>query len=196
MSRDARRLVDGSNYHIVTRGIDRRILFRDELDNQYFLDIICANLTRFEITIFHYCLMVNHIHLLIKAIRAADLPKFMQAVLQGYACYFRKKYFSVGFIFQNRYKSRLINNDAYLLECGRYIERNPLRAKIASELSKYHWSSYLLYAKGEKNSIVKLLNPLYLDLADTDDKRREAYVNYVLQGRPYEDILDKEFYIK
>lgn len=196
MSRDARRLVDGSNYHIVTRGIDRRILFRDESDNQYFLDIICANLTRFGISIFHYCLMVNHIHLLIKAIRAADLPKFMQVILQGYACYFRKKYLSVGFIFQNRYKSRLINNDAYLLECGRYIERNPLRAKIVLELSKYRWSSYLLYAKSEQNGIVKLLNPLYLDLADTDDKRREAYVNYVLQGRPYEDILDKEFHIK
>ncbi|MCX5669671.1 MAG: transposase [Candidatus Omnitrophica bacterium] len=196
MSRDARRLVDGSNYHIVTRGIDRRILFRDESDNQYFLDIICANLTRFGISIFHYCLMVNHIHLLIKAIRAADLPKFMQVILQGYACYFRKKYLSVGFIFQNRYKSRLIDNDAYLLECGRYIERNPLRAKIVTDLSKYRWNSYLLYAKGEQNGIVKLLNPLYLDLADTDDKRREAYVNYVLQGRPYEDILDKEFHIK
>ncbi len=196
MSRDARRLVDGGYYHIVTRGIDRRVLFSDELDNQYFLDIIRANLARFEISIFHYCLMVNHIHLLIKVIKAADLSKFMQIVLQGYACYFRKKYLSVGFIFQNRYKSRLINNDAYLLECGRYIERNPLRAKIALDLSKYCWSSYLLYAKGEQNGIVKLLDPVYLDLASTNEKRREVYINYVSQGRPYEDILDKEFHIK
>jgi len=195
MPRDARRLVDGGCYHVVTRGIDRRTLFGDELDNQYFLDVVCANLTRFEISIFHYCLMINHIHLLIKVARAADLPKFMQAVLQSYAAYFRKKYLSVGFIFQNRYKSKLIDNDAYLLECGRYIERNPLRSKIISELSKYRWSSYLLYAKGEKNDIVNLLNPLYLNLADTDQKRKELYINYVLQGRPYEDVLDKEFKI-
>ncbi|MFH1281301.1 MAG: transposase [Candidatus Omnitrophota bacterium] len=196
MPREARRLIDGKHYHIVTRGIDCRRLFGDEADNQYFYNIICAYLPKFRISIFHYCFMINHIHLLIKAIRAADLPKFMQLVLQGYAYYFRKKYLSVGFIFQNRYKSRLIDNDAYLLECGRYIERNPLRAKIVSELSRYRWSSYLLYAKGEENDIVKSLNPLYLDLANTAKQRREAYANYVLQGRPYEDILDKEFHIK
>jgi len=195
MPRDARRLVDEGCYHIVTRGIDRRILFGDESDNQYFLDIVRDNLARFEISIFHYCLMVNHVHLLIKAAKAADLPKFMQAILQGYACYFRKKYLSVGFIFQNRYKSKLIDNDAYLLECGRYIERNPLRSKIVSELYKYRWSSYLLYASGEKNDVVKLLNPLYLSMADTDEKRKELYVSYVSQGRPYEDVLDKEFRI-
>ncbi len=195
MPRDARRLIDGEHYHIVTRGIDCRRLFSDETDYQYFFNIICANLPKFKISIFHYCFMINHIHLLIKAIRAADLPKFMQAVLQGYAYYFRKKYLSVGFIFQNRYKSKLIDNDAYLLECGRYIERNPLRAKIVSDLSKYRWSSYLLYAKGEKNGIVKQFNPLYLDLASTDEKRRVAYVNYVLQERAYENILDKEFHI-
>lgn len=195
MPREARRLVDGGCYHIVTRGIDRRILLEDESDNQYFLDTVFANLARFEVSIFHYCFMVNHVHFLIKATKAADLPKFMQAILQGYACYFRKKYFSVGFIFQNRYKSRVIDNDAYLLECGRYIERNPLRSKIVSDLSKYRWSSYLLYAKGEKNDIVKISNPLYLDLADTDEERRKLYANYVSQGRPYEDILDKEFHI-
>jgi len=196
MPRAARRLIDGEYYHIVTRGIDCRRLFSDETDYQYYFNIVCVNLPKFKISIFHYCFMVNHIHLLIKAIKAADLPKFMQAVLQGYACYFRKKYLSVGFIFQNRYRSKLIDNDAYLLECGRYIERNPLRAKIVSDLSKYRWSSYLLYSKGEQNGIVKQLNPLYLDLANTDEERRETYVNYVLQERPYEDILGKEFHIK
>lgn len=196
MPRDARRLIDGRHYHIVTRGIDRRRLFNDDADYQYLLNTICTNLPKFGISIFHYCFMLNHIHLLIKVVKGADLPKFMQRVLQQYAYYFRKKYLSVGFIFQNRYKSRLIDNDAYLLECGRYIERNPLRAKIVSELSKYRWSSYLLYAQGAQNDIVKLLDPLYSDLAGTEEERREAYVNYVSQGRPYEDALDKEFHIK
>ena len=195
MPRVARGLIDGGYYHIVTRGIDCRILFGDEMDKQHFLGIVCADLSKFGIFIFHYCLMSNHIHFLVKVTKSADLPKFMQIILQRYAYYFRKKYHSVGFIFQNRYKSRKIDNDAYLLECGRYIERNPLRAKIVSDLSKYRWSSYSLYVKGGQNGIVKLLNPLYLDLASTDEKRREAYVNYVLQGRPYEDIIDKEFHV-
>jgi len=196
MPREARGLIDGVYYHIVTRGIDRRILFGDEIDRQYFLEIVCANLLRFEVIILHYCLMPNHIHFLVKVIKSADLPKFMQVILQGYAYYFRKKYHSVGFIFQNRYKSRRIDNDAYFLECGRYIERNPLRSKIVSELRRYRWSSYLLYAEGRQSDIVKLLNPLYLDLADTEKRRRELYIDYVSQARPYEDILDKEFRVK
>jgi putative transposase len=196
MPRGARGLIDGGFYHIVTRGIDRRILFGDEIDKQHFLRILRASLSKFGVFVFHYCLMPNHIHFLVKVIDAADFPKFMQIILQKYAHYFRKKYHSVGFIFQNRYKSRRIDNDAYLLECGRYIERNPLRSKIALELRKYRWSSYLLYAEGRQNGIVKLFDPLYLNLADTQEKRRKLYIDYVSQTRPYEDIIDKEFHLK
>jgi len=196
MPREARGLIDGGYYHIVTRGLDCRMLFKDEEDNQKFLKIVCANLTKFEVCIFHYCLMPNHIHFLIKVGKAIAFPKFMQVILQGYAHYFRNKYHSVGFVFQNRYKSRLIDNDAYLLECGRYIERNPLRAKIVSKLCEYRWSSYMVYAKGNQSDIIKSLNPLYLDLADIVERRRELYINYVGQERLYENILDKEFCLK
>jgi len=71
--------------------------------------------------------MPNHIHLLVQAQKAKDLPKFMQGILQVYAHYYRKKYCSAGFVFQNRYKSSFIDKDSYLLECARYIERNPLK---------------------------------------------------------------------
>lgn len=196
MPRGARGLIDGGIYHIVTRGIDRRILFGDEIDKQRFLGIVRASLSKFGVFIFHYCLMPNHIHFLAKVAKSADFPKFMQVILQGYAYYFRKKYHSVGFIFQNRYKSRRIDNDAYFLECGRYIERNPLRSKIVSDLHRYRWSSYLLYAEGRQSDIVESLNPLYLDLADTEKRRRELYIDYVSRARPYEDILDKEFRVK
>ncbi len=196
MPRTARVLVDQGYYHIVTRGIDRRRLFRYKQDYELFLDIIATYLKRFKVHIMNYCLMPNHVHLLMKAELASDLPLFMKAILQVYAAKFRKKYKSVGFVFQNRYKSRLIDNDVYLLECARYIERNPVRAKIVEDVAEYPWSSYHYYAKGAADKIITTLpNPLYLDMADTDIKRRETYASFIRLQRAYDLIVDKAFRI-
>jgi putative transposase len=140
--------------------------------------------------------MPNHLHLIIQAQRKEDLPKFMQVVLQVYASHFRKKYRSVGFIFQNRYKSSFIDKDSYLLECGRYIERNPLRAGITEDLLNYPWSSFRCYAKGVGDDIISEKNPLYFDLGDTEQKRQQRYCEYLLQDRPYEHIVDKAFRLR
>lgn len=196
MPRIARCLINGGYYHIVTRGIDRRRLFRYKQDFECFSMIIQEYLRSYKIHILHYCLMPNHIHLLVKAEKGNDLPKFMQLLLQVYASKFRKKYKSVGFVFQNRYKSKLIDNDAYLLECARYIERNPLRADIVSELSEYPWSSYSYYSKGKTDDIINLDNSLYSSLAETVEDRQKAYVKYISEERPYDHIIDKAFRIK
>jgi len=191
MPRKPRILLDGGYYHILTRGNDRRKIFRYKHDYNYFLKIIKLYLAKFQVNILHYCLMPNHIHLLIQVQRAEDLPKFMQAILQVYASYFRKKYNSVGFVFQNRYKSYLIEKESYLLECARYIERNPVRAKITSNILDYPWSSFSFYARGIDNGIIKTIDPLYPDLAKTELERKQRYQNHVLEERPYEDIVDK-----
>ncbi|MDD5771492.1 MAG: hypothetical protein PHO81_04570, partial [Candidatus Omnitrophica bacterium] len=134
-------------------------------------------------------------HFLMKAEIASDLPKLMQVILQVYAAGFRKKYKSSGFIFQNRYKSRLISNDVYLLECARYIENNPVRAKIVEDVSEYPWSSFSYYAKGTKDNIITLQNPLYLDMAANEVRRKTAYIRFISEIRPYDSIIDKEFKI-
>jgi putative transposase len=193
MPRRPRILLDGGYYHILTRGNDRRRIFRYKQDYSCLLKIIEVYLAKFQVSILHYCLMPNHIHLLIQAQRAKDLPKFMQAILQVYASYFRKKYNSVGFIFQNRYKSYLIEKESYLLECARYIERNPIRAKIATNLLDYPWNSFSFYAKRIDNSIITTINPLYLELAKTELERKQRYQNYISEERPYEHIVDKVF---
>lgn len=195
MPRTARVLVDQGYYHIVTRGIDRRRLFRYKQDYELFVEIVAVYLRRFKVHVMNYCLMPNHVHLLMKVELALDLPKFMKAILQVYAAKFRSKYKSVGFVFQNRYKSRLIDNDAYLLECARYIERNPVRAKIVEDVAEYPWSSYCYYAKGTPDKIITLPNPLYLEMADTDLKRREAYASFIRLQRAYDPIVDKAFRI-
>ena len=195
MPRKPRILVKGGYYHILTRGNDRRKLFRYKQDYRYFLEIVRKYLAKFQISIIHYCLMPNHLHLLIQAHEAGDLPKFMQGVLQVYADYFRKKYGSVGFVFQNRYKSFLIDSEAYLLECGRYIERNPLRAGLTDELLNYPWSSFSFYAVGKPNNVIKLMDPLYSNLVKTEKECQQYYQNYVYKERPYDLIVDKAFRI-
>ncbi len=196
MPRTARALVDGGYYHIITRGIDRRKLFRYRQDYEVFLGITKKYLIKFNVSLLHYCLMSNHIHFLMKADEAKMLPKCMQGILQVYASYFRKKYCCVGFVFQNRYKSHMITNDSYLLECARYIERNPLRAKITESLSNYPWSSFFYYAEGKGDGIINLINPIYISLSNTKQGCKQQYLAYILQERPYDNIIDKEFRIR
>jgi len=191
MPRQNRLLINKSYYHVITRGNDKKKLFRLKRDYKIFLRIMKEYISKRKIYILHYCLMKNHIHLLIYVEAAKDLPKFMQAVLQIYGAYFRKRYNSTGFVFQNRYKSQLIDKDSYLLECARYIERNPLRAKLVDNLFSYPWSSFLFYAKGIKDKIVSKVNLLYLELGQTPQIRQMRYQNYVLEERPYEAIVDK-----
>ena len=191
MPRRPRVLLDGAFYHLLTRGNDKRRLFRDKRDHIFFLDTSRVYINKFKIRIVHYCLMPTHVHLLARLDSSGELPKFMQGILQVYADYFRKKYNSYGFVFQNRYKSLLIESESYLLECGRYIERNPLRAGLIDNIADYSWSSYNFYANGHKDALVSLVDPLYLDLASTPQERQALYKEYVSAQRPYDLIVDK-----
>jgi len=194
--RSPRSLIDRGYYHILTRGNDRRKVFQSQDDYIRILETIRLYIERYQVRIFHYCLMPNHIHFLVQAIRSADLPKFMQGILQVYANYFRKKYDSIGFLFQNRYRSIYIEKESYLLECARYIERNPLRAKICQDLKDYFWSSYLFYAEGKENSIIEKPNPCFFDLSCSTIDRRRMFREYITQERPYDHIVDRAFRIR
>jgi putative transposase len=196
MPRTARLLMDKGFYHILTRGNNRRNVFQNPDDYSQLREIIKTYIEKFPVSIFHYCLMPNHIHLLIQSGKSSDLPKFMQGILQVYANYFRKKYDSTGFLFQNRYRSLHIEKESYLLECARYIERNPLRAKICRDLKDYFWSSYRFYAEGKEDPIVKKPNPCFFELARAQIDRQRMFYEYVIQERPYDHIVDKAFQIR
>lgn len=185
MPRISRKEILGDNlyYHIITRGNGKRTIFRCKRDYRLFIGIASQYLIKFPLHIYHYCLMKNHIHLLVQTTEGWMLPKFMQAVLQKYAYYFREKYDRPGYLFQNRYKCLLIDKDSYLLDCGRYIERNPLRANLVYDLSSYEWSSFNFYANGKKDALIKKTNPMYLQLANIDREHQKIYMEYVLETR-------------
>ena len=115
----------------------------------------------------------------------------MQGVLQVYGRYFRHKYESVVFTYQNRYKCIGIDKESYLFECARYIERNPLRAKIANDLKEYSWTSFSYYTQGIENGVIRKGNPLYNQLSSSIKMRQKLYKEYILQDRPYDLLIDE-----
>jgi len=119
----------------------------------------------------------------------------MQGLLQSYGFYYKRKYGYRGYLYQNRYKSKKISNDEYLLECGRYIERNPVRAGIVKTPDEYKWSSCSHYTQGDYDGIITD-DFLYGNFGKNLKDRQCGYKEYVSTSRPYEDIIDKEFSIK
>ena len=194
MPRQRRQIEDNAIYHIISRGHNKARLFESPKDYGLFKSLIHDYACRFHFEIFHYCLMPNHIHLLLRIGSAKDLPKFMQGLIQSYSFYARRNYKRVGYIFQGRYKNMHIDNDAYLLDCGRYIERNPVRAALVREPSNYKWSSYNFYVDGRPDELITI-DPIYLTLSDDEDDRRRIYSQYLNIPRDYETLLDNSLKI-
>jgi putative transposase len=179
-------------FHVVQRGNNKQTVFREEEDFEKFLSIIRKYISKFKVEIYHYCLMKNHIHILLKIFKKETLAKIMQGIFQSYRFYYKRKYGYIGYLYQGRYKSQLIQDDSYLSECGRYIERNPVRAGIVKRPYDYKWSSCKHYVYGEGDDIITE-NPLYESFGKTIENRRSAYREYVSTTRPYEEMVDKQF---
>jgi len=128
-------------YHIVNRGVDRMNIFRHNDDYEYFEELMCFYMKSYGITLHNYCLMPNHYHLLIE-ITQENLSKFMRQLNMNYAIYFNKKYKRTGHLWRGRFKSWYITDEAYLYTLMRYIEQNPLKAKMVKSLEAYPYSSY------------------------------------------------------
>ena len=192
MPRKPRQLIDHGCYHLIARGNNRQPILGQEEAFRDFLHELKLAKERYPSKIYHYCLMSNHVHLLVEIERGDYLPKFMQRVLQGYGRRYQKRTGYIGHVWQGRYKSPFVDKESYFLEAGRYIERNPLRAKIVDDLSDYRWSSYLYYAYGRHDSLVEE-DPYYCRLDPDLSKRQEQYRDFVRLRSPYDTVLDQEF---
>lgn len=126
-------------YHIILRGVNRQDIFFDEEDREKMLDTLKRFQQETEIIISAWCLMSNHIHLLVKASEKLDL--FVKKIASSYVYYFNRKYDRVGHLFQDRYRSEPVDSDAYLLTVFRYILQNPAKAGIG-KTDAYPWNSW------------------------------------------------------
>lgn len=130
--------IPGGCYHVIGRGLERRYIFRETADKRDFLSRLKSNLPRSQSQCLAWAVMPNHYHLLIRA-GPQPLSKLMAPLLGGYGGSYNRRHQRVGYVFQNRFKSILCDEENYLLELVRYIHLNPLRAGVVGELSELDW---------------------------------------------------------
>ncbi|MBU1006602.1 MAG: transposase [Candidatus Omnitrophica bacterium] len=144
MPRLARTFMKQSCYHVIIRGNQRQRVFKRGKDYVRYLRILKKAKKKYGILLYAYCLMPNHVHLLIEAATSMNMSKFMQWVNRGYSAYFNNTYKTVGHLWQGRFISKPIMKDQYMIHCANYIESNPLRTEIpmVDNIADYKWSSY------------------------------------------------------
>ena len=189
MPRKPRQFVDGGYYHLIARGNNRLFIFAVPDGFETFTQLLAKAKAKYAWRLSHYCLMSNHVHLLGQIVHGAELPKLMQFLLFEYSRWYRKTTNYVGHLWQGRYKNPVIDQDSYLLECGRYIERNPLRAGLVEHAEDYRWSSYRHYVSGDANPLVDD-DPFYVTLGPEPAIRQQRYREFVSLNGPYDTLVD------
>lgn len=165
------RLIEEGQYHIINRGVERRNIFLEDKDFDFFMQLL-HNLTKnFDIIIHAFCLMDNHYHLLLET-KKKNLSKAIQFLNDKYAKYFNKKYERTGHLWQGRYKSYPLFDDAHFWILAKYIERNPIKASIVDNVSKYKYQSF--FQRKYKNSYFYMLKDSMIF-----DMTLEEYTDYI-----------------
>ncbi len=150
--------IPGLIYHVIFRGIERKEIFRGAADYKELLSRLSSLAKIEDMKVYGFALMPNHVHLLVRPLKMS-LPTFMRRLLTGYAIYFNRKHKRAGHLFQNRYKSFVVEEDTYFLELIRYIHLNPVRAGIISDLDRlvlYPYSGYSALMGRTKCSFMKV----------------------------------------
>jgi putative transposase len=186
MARPPRIEYEGAFYHVFARGNERRKVFLSKADYEKFLDYLKEAALRFSVIIHAYALMGNHYHLIVETPKA-NLSSFMHSVQSGYTTYFNRKRNRSGHLFQGRYKSILIDKDAYLLELSRYVHLNPIRAHMAETPEGYPFSSYPSFIDPRRETLVS--RDLILGMSHgPEGYRRFVESGLAEEGSPFRDV--------
>lgn len=153
MARRPRILAPGLVYHVIARGNQRQPTFLTDPDYQAYLTRLAAYRKRYGVSLYAYCLMPNHVHLVVQT-ADAPLSKFMQGVQQSYTQRFNRVHDKVGHLFQGRYGAIVCDRDAYLATLIRYVHLNPVRARLVERPDAYRYSGHRAYLSGDGMGLV------------------------------------------
>jgi putative transposase len=187
MARLPRLVIPNQPHHVIQRGNDRQLIFREAEDYQRFLAWLKESAKEFKVAIHAYVLMPNHLHLLASPSTHTGLAQTMQRVGRYYVPWFNHKYERYGGLFQGRFKTSLIDSDRYFMLCSRYIELNPVRARLAPGPLEYPWSSYAHHA-GVRPDTVITDHALYWALGNTPFQREAAYIELTQQALTVDEL--------
>jgi REP element-mobilizing transposase RayT len=172
--------IEGGLYHVITRGNNRRRIFDSEDDYLKLLTLLDSQKARRPFYLYCYCLMPNHIHLLVER-REDAISRIMHGLLTGYSQYYNRTHRRVGHLLQGRYKAILCESDRYLAELVRYIHLNPVRAKIVRTPEEYRYSSHRAYVGLDEEALVDA-EPLLRHFGGRKRQARERFRLFVLAG--------------
>lgn len=169
-------------HHIVQRGHNRQPVFIEAKDYRYYLENMQEAKSKFDIRIYAYCLMTNHVHLIVEpGGNVESVSMLIRSLAARQTRYINRLEQRSGTLWEGRFKSSLIDTDAYLLACFRYIELNPVRAAIVDSPSRFRWSSYRGHAGMEVDPLLDE-HAVYSELGRTAMEREKEYRTFVNRG--------------
>jgi putative transposase len=174
MPRLGRYFLPDQPQHVIQRGNDRQAVFFSDEDREAYLGWLPAAARKHGCLIHAYVLMTNHVHLLATPTRADSLPRTMQSLGRRYVRYLNDAHGRTGTLWEGRYRAAPIDSDRYLMLCARYIELNPVRARMVCHPREYRWSSYRANAVGAADALVTP-HALYLSLGRSAGERQASY---------------------
>ncbi len=184
MPRPLRPIEEGLIYHVINRGNNRQPVFRKKGDFEAFLKALAELKERKSFELYGYCLLNNHFHLLMRPGKTS-ISRIMQSLLVSHTQRYHRHYHSGGHVWQGRFKSPVVQNDEHLLTVLRYIEANPLRAKIVERAEDYPWSSFSTHGLGVVNPLLDSLIT-YEELSPYPAVRQRKWAALVHQ--PFEEF--------
>ncbi len=183
MPRKSRITLPGAVHHVMSRGIEGSAIFRGDEDRHYFLHLLEKNVAKSGYLLYAWCLMENHYHLLVR-INEYPLGHFMRLLNGPYAQYFRKDTTMRGYLFQDRYKSIVTQDQRYIEELVRYIHLNPVRAGICPDiesLAHYRWSGHSVIM-GRNNYKIQNVKDVLFRFGANPSAARKKYCAFLTQG--------------
>ena len=144
MARKPRTQSSTGIHHIMLRGINKQTIFQDKEDSYKFLKILSQTKEKLNFDVFAYCIMSNHVHLLIKE-KDNTIGQIIRTIASKFATWYNTKYERVGYLFQDRFKSEAVETNEYFLTVIRYIHQNPVKAGLCKTVGEYEFSSYNEY---------------------------------------------------
>lgn len=163
MARPLREISSTGIYHVMLRGINRQVIFEHPVDYRKFIDLLCLMVSPSDelgrslpslCRIYAYCLMPNHIHMIIQE-KSENLSTVIHRIATTYALYYNMKYERCGHLFQDRFKSEPVNDEAYFVTLLRYVHQNPVAGGLCQHVVDYEWSSWGEYI-GKSNDIPRI----------------------------------------
>jgi len=197
MPRLARKSLEGKHFHVMVQGIGKEMIFPDNNCKGYYISLLEKAKVKNKIFIFAFCIMENHAHCLIEAKNINAMSLFMKEINTEYARYYNNICSRVGYVFRGRFRSELIEDVKYLINCLAYIHNNPVNAKMVEKAEEYGYSSYTNYLT--KAGIVDFKEAkMYYDISPSNikaimkEKSNSTWLEHNdKELEKYDDVIDE-----